>query len=164
MTSFLNKNLMADEKVIYSTKLHWAIYLWAIPFFLLGLILIFFCHNLGEPPVDTLVKWFGFFFIVACIIYEIYTYFLVKTSEFVVTNKRLIMKKGIITTTTLELLHSKSESISITQGIEGKIFGYGTIVVTGSGGTKNVFASIERPFEFRKIAQDEIGKAQKSLR
>jgi uncharacterized membrane protein YdbT with pleckstrin-like domain len=74
------------------------------------------------------------------------------------------MKKGIFSTTTLEILFSKAESISAYQNILGKILGYGNIAVIGSGGTKNVFHYIEKPFEFRKAAQNEIDKTQKSMK
>jgi hypothetical protein len=74
------------------------------------------------------------------------------------------MKKGIISTTTLEVLFSKAEIISANQTLGGKLFGYGNITVVGSGGTENRVEHIEKPFEFRKAAQDEIDKTQKSMK
>lgn len=160
MTKFVGENLMADEKIVHITKLHWIIYAKALVVVLFGIILIFIVP-LALPGFIALP---GIIVIVIGILYGIYVYFLKKTSEFVITNKRVIMKKGVISTTTLEVLLSKAESISALQTIGGKLFGYGNIAVVGSGGTKNEFDYIERPFEFRKAAQDQIDATQKSIR
>jgi uncharacterized membrane protein YdbT with pleckstrin-like domain len=75
------------------------------------------------------------------------------SSEFAVTNKRIIMKVGVLTTRSYELLLSKIEGIVVTQPLLGKMLGYGSIVVTGSGGTQEPFANIQGPLEFRRAVQ-----------
>ncbi len=50
--------------------------------------------------------------------------------------------------------HSKIESVNVEQSILGKILGYGTIKIVGSGGTKEVFPRINNPLEFRKKFQE----------
>lgn len=162
MTKFTSNNLMGDENFIYSTKLHWSVYLRALPFFLIGIFLLLLGPILKESAVIKHMILPFILFFVGGILDLLYYNILIKTSEFIITNKRIIMKKGIISTKTLELLHSKIESISISQGIGGKIFGYGDFAVVGSGGTINYFKTIEKPFNFRKAAQEEIKKAQKT--
>ena len=76
------------------------------------------------------------------------------TSEFVITNKRVIIKVGLISRRTIEMNHNKIESVGVDQGILGRILGYGTIKVVGSGGTKEIFPSISKPLEFRKKFQE----------
>ena len=76
-----------------------------------------------------------------------------RTSEFAVTNKRVIIKVGLIRRHTLELLLGKVESIGVDQSILGRIVGYGSIVVIGTGGTKEPFKNIAEPLEFRKQVQ-----------
>ena len=75
------------------------------------------------------------------------------TSEFAVTNKRIIIKVGFISRRTLELNLSKVESVTVNQSILGRILGYGTIIVIGTGGTKEPFGDIAAPLEFRKQFQ-----------
>jgi hypothetical protein len=63
------------------------------------------------------------------------------------------MKVGALTTRSYELLLSKVEGIAVNQRLLGKVFGYGNIVVTGSGGTQEPFADIQKPLEFRHAVQ-----------
>ncbi len=76
------------------------------------------------------------------------------TDEFALTNKRVIIKTGFISRKTFEMNHSKIESVNVDQGILGRILGYGTIRIVGSGGTKEVFPKIKNPLEFRKKFQE----------
>jgi uncharacterized membrane protein YdbT with pleckstrin-like domain len=76
------------------------------------------------------------------------------TSEFAITNKRVIIKVGLISRRTLEMSLNKIESVNVNQGILGRMLGYGTIVVIGTGGTKEKFASICDPITFRKKFQE----------
>ncbi|MEI6647846.1 MAG: PH domain-containing protein [bacterium] len=79
------------------------------------------------------------------------------TSEFAITNKRIIIKVGLISRRTLEMNLSKIESVNVNQGILGRILGFGTIVVIGTGGTKEPFAQISDPMAFRKKFQELAG-------
>jgi uncharacterized membrane protein YdbT with pleckstrin-like domain len=49
---------------------------------------------------------------------------------------------------------SKIESVNVNQGILGRMLGYGTIVVVGTGGTNEPFAYITDPLTFRKKFQE----------
>jgi len=158
MPKYVSQNLMADEKIVYQTKLHWILYFKALVVVLFGVFMIFLLPLVAEGLIATP----GMVVIVIGILYGIYLYFLINSSECVITNKRVIFKKGIISTTTVELLHSKIETISVYQSISGKVFGYGNLNLIGSGGTQNIFYSIERPFEFKKAAQEEIDRVQKT--
>ena len=76
------------------------------------------------------------------------------TSEFAITNKRIIIKVGLISRRTVEMNLNKIESVNVDQGILGRILGYGTIVVIGTGGTREPFATISNPIGFRKKFQE----------
>jgi hypothetical protein len=47
------------------------------------------------------------------------------------------------------------------QGLFGKLFGFGTLVFKGSGGTRTTCSDIEAPFEFYKRVQEQVAAAQK---
>jgi uncharacterized membrane protein YdbT with pleckstrin-like domain len=85
-----------------------------------------------------------------------------KTSEFAITNKRVVVKVGFIRTNSIEVLLNKVEGIQVNQDILGKILGFGSITVTGTGGTKDPFYKIDDPMEFRKRAQMQIDVVQDS--
>ena len=76
------------------------------------------------------------------------------SDEFAITNRRLIVKTGLISRKTFEMNLSKIESVNIDQTILGRILGYGTIIIVGSGGTREIFPKIRNPLEFRKKFQE----------
>lgn len=78
------------------------------------------------------------------------------TSEFAVTNRRVIIKTGVISRRTVELNLVKVESVAVDQSIFGRMFDCGTITIIGTGGTKESFPSIAAPLGFRRAVQQEI--------
>ena len=77
------------------------------------------------------------------------------TSEFAVTNKRVIMKVGWVARRVLELNLHKIESVNVDQPLLGRLLGYGTITVIGTGGTRETFDRIAHPLVFRKAFQEQ---------
>ena len=76
------------------------------------------------------------------------------SDEFAITNKRIIAKAGAIGRRTLEMNLDKIESVGVGQSILGRILGYGTVAVIGTGGTKESFHFISRPLACRKAFQE----------
>ncbi len=76
------------------------------------------------------------------------------SDEFVITNKRIICKTGIISRRTVEMNLNKIESVNVDQGIMGRMLGYGTITLIGTGGTRESFPDISNAVEFRKRFQE----------
>jgi uncharacterized membrane protein YdbT with pleckstrin-like domain len=81
-------------------------------------------------------------------------YIRLKTSEFGITNKRVIVKTGFISRKTLEMNLNKIETVNVEQSIWGRIFGFGTIIIVGTGGTREVFHDIKSPLLFRRKFQE----------
>jgi uncharacterized membrane protein YdbT with pleckstrin-like domain len=75
------------------------------------------------------------------------------TNEFAITNKRVIIKEGLIARRTVEINLPKIESINVDQSILGRILGYGNMTVVGTGGTREEFLNISSPMQFRKSYQ-----------
>ncbi|NBX05048.1 MAG: PH domain-containing protein [Betaproteobacteria bacterium] len=76
------------------------------------------------------------------------------TSEFAVTNKRVVIKLGLISRKTLEMNLSKIESVNVDQSILGRLLGYGAITIIGTGGTRETFTDIADPMKFRRTFQE----------
>jgi uncharacterized membrane protein YdbT with pleckstrin-like domain len=93
------------------------------------------------------------------LIWGLNSYINFTSSEFGVTNRRVLIKVGFIRRHSLELLLPKVEGIAVDQGILGRILGYGTIIVTGTGGTKEPFRNIAAPMEFRKMVQQQTSSS-----
>ena len=147
---YIEQNLMPGEEVTYRATLHWIIYAGPVLLGLLGLILLVSsAGNRGSPGLTGL----GVLLLLVAGLLFLSRWITARTSEFAVTNKRVIIKVGLIRRHTLELLLAKVESIGVDQGIMGRILGYGSIVVIGTGGTKEPFKNITQPLEFRKQVQ-----------
>jgi uncharacterized membrane protein YdbT with pleckstrin-like domain len=76
------------------------------------------------------------------------------TSEYAITNKRVIIKLGLISRKTLEMNLSKIESVNVDQSIFGRILGYGAITIIGTGGTRETFSDLANPIQFRRVFQE----------
>lgn len=77
-------------------------------------------------------------------------------TEYVVTNKRVIAKRGIIAVKTEELRNSKVESVYIKQGILDRLFNCGTVVFGGTGGSKVSFRYIGDPRQIKTHLEEII--------
>lgn len=75
-------------------------------------------------------------------------------SEFVITNRRIIIKTGFIARSTFEMNLSKIESVNVDQSVFGRIFNNGSITIIGTGGTRETFHNIAHPLQFRKAFQE----------
>ena len=76
------------------------------------------------------------------------------TSEYAITNKRVIIKIGLISRKTLEMNLSKIESVNVDQSIFGRLLGYGAITIIGTGGTRETFSALANPIQFRRVFQE----------
>jgi uncharacterized membrane protein YdbT with pleckstrin-like domain len=77
-------------------------------------------------------------------------------TEMAVTDRRVLIKTGMGSRRTLDLMLSRVESIGVEETFLGRIFGYGSVVVRGTGGTPESFMMIARPQEFRRSVQQQI--------
>jgi uncharacterized membrane protein YdbT with pleckstrin-like domain len=130
MASYVDSNLMAQEKVLY--RAHTS--LWSLaPAILLGVVL--------------LVVVVGLFIL-------IWAWIRYKTTEFAVTDRRVIAKSGLISRRTVEMFLDKVESLNVEQSVPGRLFDYGTVTIRGTGATSEPFADIKAPLALRKSFMD----------
>jgi uncharacterized membrane protein YdbT with pleckstrin-like domain len=71
------------------------------------------------------------------------------TTEIVVTDKRIIHKVGLIARQTEEMNISKIETVEVEQGIFGRIFDYGTVLIIGVGASWEPLKFVASPLELR---------------
>jgi uncharacterized membrane protein YdbT with pleckstrin-like domain len=78
------------------------------------------------------------------------------SAEFAVTTKRVIVAVGAVRRRTLELMLDKVETVGVDQTLAGRIFNFGTVTITGSGGTRESFEHLAAPLEFRRQVQAQL--------
>lgn len=120
--SYIEESLSAGEKVEGLFRLHW--FAW-VPVVLWALLVI-------TLPV------------------AFYVFLQLKFTELGVTNKRVILKRGIIGRKTEEMKIASIETVEIDQGVLGRIFGYGTVKITGRGISDLVFRGIDDPMQVKR--------------
>lgn len=136
MAGYIEGTLINGEKIIYSGKISvWSL----LPLIIFGFFLLPL-FGLG------LILW-----AVALIRYL--------TTELAFTNKRVIAKFGFISRSTVELNISKVESMQVDQGIFGRIFNYGTLVIAGAGNPQAPIPGISRPMDFRRAFMEHQDKS-----
>ena len=149
---YVEDQLLPGEHVKYRAHLHKLIFILPVLFALLaivGAVLLFAANN----------PWLGIALLVLGAIPLLITLIKYTSSEFAVTDKRVIIKVGFIKRRTLETMLGKIEAIGVEQGVLGRLFGFGTMTVTGTGGTKEPFPNIARPLEFRRQVQGQVSAA-----
>lgn len=145
----VDNNLMLGEIVLYRTKIHWIKYIVPSMIVLIGISLFSVADELAI-----------FVFGVGALSF-IKTWFLIFTSEFALTSERIITKVGLVRRDTLELLLENIEGVQINQSFFGRIFGYGTMIISGTGSAKTPFRSVAAPFQFWQQVQRQSSVIQR---
>ena len=166
--SYAEKHLIAGETVQYETRLHWIVMvghtLIAAVLVLIGgsLLLAPWSSLKGGEAASGMLRWAGVACLVVAAIFLGIGLVRRSATEMAVTNKRVIVKSGIVDRRTIELLLPRIESIAVEEPALGRVLGYGTVIVRGTGGTPEVFPQIARPLEFREQVQRQIAGEPKS--
>lgn len=105
----------------------------------------------GEEVIfETNYHWVHFFSLSSFFTLGIYPIIQNNFDEYVITNRRIIVKKGLFSINTLEMSLNRIETVNVQQSILGRIFGYGNITIIGTGGTKETFKKLQNPLDFRR--------------
>lgn len=150
--SYVKNNLIKDEEIISRAKIHWIVYVKGVMLMVLAVLIQFFDIKsiIQTPIVIDAVNYLSLGILVFGVFTCLGAYIYVKTTEFVITNKRVIAKIGIVKRTTVELNHAQVESLGVEQGIFDRMLGFGTISITGTGGAKTFIPNIKNPLDFRR--------------
>jgi uncharacterized membrane protein YdbT with pleckstrin-like domain len=125
--SYIEQSLTKGEEVIHQARISWFSQL---PLIVLGFLLL--------PAMGMgLLLW----------VIAIARYF---TTEMAITNKRVIAKFGFISRRTVEINLQRIESIQVHQGVLGRIFNFGSIIVSGAGNPQAPIPGISDPLAFRR--------------
>lgn len=154
--SYVEENLISGEQICYRANLHWmALVRYSLGALLLiggGIALVAF-GTMTDALGMTIAG--GLLMVIGCVV-AIVGKMIRSSAEFAVTNKRVILKTGIVQRRTTEMFLSKIETVGVDQGLIGRLLDYGTISVRGTGGTSEPFSDIADPLEFRRQVQEQM--------
>jgi membrane protein YdbS with pleckstrin-like domain len=159
------KNLQENEELLYVPRLHWFFSVKHMVLFVPVFIILLVMWRYADTTYDNLewlsglsdiqdVKYyirnvFLALLILAMLVF-VWRVFQYICSEYGVTNKRVILKQGVLRTVMVEIPIDRIESIRCTKNLLGMFFNYGTLCISGIGGTTQVFRMISRPYALRR--------------
>jgi len=126
MASYVDSTLLQGETVMYRAKIS----LWSIGHLIfLGVLLLAVAIGL---------------------VFLVWAYVRYKTTEFAVTDRRIIAKTGLISRSTVELFLDKVEALHVEQSVWGRLLDFGTVTIHGTGSTLEPIRNISAPLTLRK--------------
>lgn len=145
---YIQSNLQPGEEIKYRANLHLFLFLQPVVLLLLG----WWLYG-SEAGV---LNYGGIFLLIIGVISLVQRIMVKIGSEYVVTNKRVVLKTGVVSRKAVDLVLAKCEGLHIKQSVLGRIFGYGTITVT-TGGATSSYPFIAKPLDFRREINTQIG-------
>lgn len=174
---YVEQNLLPGEQIIYRARPHWGVFAGpaislgiGLSFVACGLVLL--SSQLGGRSVDEVGAAVGCLgtatalLLLSAVLGAVSAIVIFLTTEFAVTDRRIVAKRGAIRRRSLDLLLTQIESINVNQALLGRVLNYGTVTVTGTGGTKESFPSIADPLELRRrvhaVIEDAVHRRQEA--
>jgi uncharacterized membrane protein YdbT with pleckstrin-like domain len=147
---YVRRVLQPGETIVYATRLHWVIYIHTI----LLLIACIICTAAAVSTSDNqgislALGIAAVIFLLLALSAGLRAFIRRVTTELAVTDHRVIYKSGLLSRHTIEMNRDKVESVDVDQTLLGRIFGYGTIIVRGTGGSLEPIRNIGDPLSFR---------------
>ena len=78
-----------------------------------------------------------------------------RTTEYAVTDKRVVIKIGIIKRETFDIRFDAIESVGVSQGITGRLLGFGNCIIKGRGASVQQMRQVVNPLKV-KLTIEEI--------
>ena len=160
VVGYIERNLVPGEALVYKTGCHWIVLTWPLLVGAItgGLAFLFLTSAFlarkgssypGMAIVGTLAS------LAATVVIGRGLIRLVAT-EVAVSNRRVVIKSGLFSRKSIEVLLPKVESIGVDESLFGRMLGYGSVIVRGTGGTLETFDKIAHPNELRRQVQEQI--------
>jgi uncharacterized membrane protein YdbT with pleckstrin-like domain len=164
---YIDSTLLPGEKIIFHSRPHWIVY--GPVFFAIFLVIIFWDQRAKLEAMNFLITgvplfdWIYIGFALAIVYLGVASWIRYVSSEYGITNKRVIMKVGLIQRDAFDTFLTRVEGIKVLQSIPGRLLNYGTILVIGTGGTKDAFYAVPDPLEFRRIIQEQMDQEMQEV-
>ena len=135
---------MIDNNIVYQARLHWIIFFWPVMLLCLGIFIWVEFEQLREVAI---------FFDVFALIWGLMVWTRYKFSSLTIKKTHVVLRTGILVRNTMDIPLNKIESIDISQPILGSILHYGSLVITGTGGSRQFVHYLSRPLTCRRYIE-----------
>ena len=152
--SYIDRNLLADERILFRARKHLVI-------FFLPAVWIIFCFfawsYMAANPLLSKLVWLPW---VLALFFFLYVWLEYIASEYVVTNRRIMMREGFFYRHTNETRLATISQINVNQSLLGQILNFGTVIINAFGAF-DTFTMIAKPFLFQKYVNEQLDKVAK---
>ncbi|MDI9819223.1 MULTISPECIES: PH domain-containing protein [unclassified Legionella] len=135
---------MTDSNVVYLARLHWILFFWPIA---LACFAIFIGSQIGH------LREVAIFLVLFALAWTVMTWVTYHFSSLTIKKKQVILRTGMLVRQTIDIPLSKIESIDIRQSVIGSILRYGSLIITGTGGTRHMINFLDRPLTCRRYIE-----------
>lgn len=147
--AYYTKVLQPDEQVRAIGRLHWFIYLRGLIVLVAAIALMLASVRLSDPQGQVYARWGSLVIGVAGMLLMLRAWLRRASTEIVVTNRRVIYKRGLFSRHTVEMNVNRIETVDVEQGLGGRIWGYGTLLIHGTGSGFEPLVSVGSPLTVR---------------
>lgn len=141
--SYIQSNLLPDEKIVFSTKKHKIIFIYPI---ILTIVSVYAFTYMQANPILYKVAWAPYLVTVIFWVYSLLEYHF---SEFAVTDKRVMMREGFFNRHANEVRLRAIAQVNIDQGIIGQLLNFGTVSINAFGAS-DAYTLIANPMAFQR--------------
>jgi len=141
--------LRSDEVIRYVGKLHWVVYSAAINAFVFFVVLLIIGLTSSNENVSGWCYIGALIMAITSLCAAVKAWIRRRTTEIVATDKRIVLKVGLLSRRTIELNLAQVESVDVRQSLWGRVFDYGDILVRGTGTSMEPLALVANPIELR---------------
>jgi uncharacterized membrane protein YdbT with pleckstrin-like domain len=152
--SYIDQNLLPDERILFRTRKHWIIF-----FFPIVWVIFSACATDYMRSNPLLIKFDWAPWLLALIFWGQVGLNWV-TSEFAVTNKRVMMREGFFYRHANEMRISAISQINVDQSLLGQMLGYGVVSINAFGAYDG-YSMIAQPFIFQKHVNEQLDKVSR---
>ncbi|HTR83407.1 MAG TPA: PH domain-containing protein [Reyranella sp.] len=146
--SYVRSVLQPGERIKVIGKLHWIVFVRAFVLLAIAIALFGIARRI-ESQVHELVFYAGCLVLLLCALSFLHAWFIRWITELAITDHRVIYKRGFLSRHTVEMNMDKVETVDVDQSILGRILGYGTIRVRGTGQSIENLSRIASPIALR---------------
>jgi uncharacterized membrane protein YdbT with pleckstrin-like domain len=130
--AYVNSVLQPGETVKVIGRLHWINYLRSFLLLAIAVVLLLYGTQEASKAART-ATYVGWLVLAVAVVMLLSAWFTRQMTELSVTNHRVVYKTGFLRRHTVEMNMDKVETVNVDQSILGRILGYGTIHVLGTG-------------------------------
>ncbi len=141
---YVDKVMEPGERIAYRGHISAIAYVPGAAVLVVGLLILLFGAG------NTILLWLGIVVALVGLAEMARTWLKLVSTEIAVTDRRVILKRGLISRRTLEMNRTRIESIDVRQGILGRLLNFGDVNIRGTGSGMEPIRGIDSPIEFRR--------------